>query len=186
MYYLDAWSRNPTNNFKLINCLLGATSIAKNSDKERYVYRGYGITFDSTGSWSFNYETARNGIFFGVDNSSSSYVDNRKNNFLILSEGPIFGINESFGSPEKSFSINFSKANKAFCLSLLYNADNTYNNTDNLFVNGKWIFKFTADSKNVNFPTQFCLGNYLMDLVLLSLEKYFFMEMCVIFQSITW
>ena len=137
MYYLDAWSRNPTNNFKLINCLLGATSIAKNSDKERYVYRGYGITFDSTGSWSFNYETARNGIFFGVDNSSSSYVDNRKNNFLILSEGPIFGINESFGSPEKSFSINFIKANKAFCLSLLYNADNTYNNTDNLFVNGK-------------------------------------------------
>ena len=69
--------------------------------------------------------------------SSSSYVDNRKNNFLILSEGPIFGINESFGSPEKSFSINFSIANKAFCLSLLYNADNTYNNTDNLFVNGK-------------------------------------------------
>ena len=65
MYYLDAWSRNPTNNFKLINCLLGATSIVKNSDKERYVYRGYGITFDSTGSWSFNYETARNGIFFG-------------------------------------------------------------------------------------------------------------------------
>ena len=28
-----------------------------------------------------------------------------------------------------------------------------------LFVNGKEIFKFKAGNKNVNFPTQFCLGN---------------------------
>ena len=28
-----------------------------------------------------------------------------------------------------------------------------------LFVNGKEIFKFKADSKNVNFPAQFCLGS---------------------------
>ena len=28
-----------------------------------------------------------------------------------------------------------------------------------MFVNGKWIFKFKADNKNVNFPTQFCLEN---------------------------
>ena len=31
------------------NCLFGATSIEKNSDKEMYVYSGYGITFDSAG-----------------------------------------------------------------------------------------------------------------------------------------
>ena len=28
-----------------------------------------------------------------------------------------------------------------------------------MFVNGKKIFKFKADNKNVNFPTQFCLGS---------------------------
>ena len=28
-----------------------------------------------------------------------------------------------------------------------------------LYVNGKEIFKFKADNKNVNFPTQFCLGS---------------------------
>ena len=39
-------------------------------------------------------------------------------------------------------------------MSLHYNADNSY-----LFVNGKEIFKFKADSKNINFPTQFCLAN---------------------------
>ena len=26
-----------------------------------------------------------------------------------------------------------------------------------LFVNGKEVFKFKADNKNINFPTQFCL-----------------------------
>ena len=39
-------------------------------------------------------------------------------------------------------------------MSLHYNADNSY-----LFVNGKEIFKFKADNKNVNFPTRFCLGS---------------------------
>ena len=39
-----------------------------------------------------------------------------------------------------------------FCLSFHYNADNIY-----LFVNGKEIFKFKADNKNVNYSTQFCL-----------------------------
>ena len=39
-------------------------------------------------------------------------------------------------------------------MNLHYNADNSY-----LFVNGKEIFKFKADNKNINFPTQFCLGS---------------------------
>ena len=73
---------------------------------------------------------------------------------LKLGEGPTFGINGSFGSSQKKFSINFNKASITFCLSLHYNADNSY-----LFVNGKAIFKFKADNKNVNFPTQFCLGS---------------------------
>ena len=49
----------------------------------------------------------------------------------MLGEGPAFGINESFSSPEKKFSINFSKAKTKFCLSLNHNANNSY-----LFVNG--------------------------------------------------
>ena len=91
---------------------------------------------------------------FGVDISSSSYSDNRKNNFLILGGGPTYGINGSFGSPEKRFNINFTKSSSKFCLSLHYNADNNY-----LFVNGKEIFKFKADNNNVILPAQFCLGS---------------------------
>ena len=37
-------------------------------------------------------------------------------------------------------------------MALHCNADNSY-----FFVNGKEIFK--ADNKNINFPTQFCLGS---------------------------
>ena len=72
----------------------------------------------------------------------------------MLGEGRNFRINERFGSPEKKFSINCSKASSKFCLSLPYNADNSY-----LFANGKEIFKLKAHNKNVNFPTQFCLGS---------------------------
>ena len=61
------------------------------------MWSGCGITFNSAGSWSFDNDAARNFIIVGVDNSSSSHVDNRNNNFLVLDEGPIFGINGRFG-----------------------------------------------------------------------------------------
>ena len=118
------------------------------------MYNGYRIIFDSAGSWSFNNDTARNVIIFGVNNSSSTRANNPKNNFLVLGEGPVFGISGMFGSTEKSFSINFSKSNTKCSLSLHYNADNSC-----LLVNGKEIFKYKADNKNVNFPTQFRIGN---------------------------
>ena len=59
---------------------------------------------------------------------------------------------EALDHEKKKFSINFTKANPKFCLSLHYNADYSY-----LFVNGKEICKFKADNKSVNFSTQFCL-----------------------------
>ena len=41
VYDLDAWPKNPTNNFKLKNCLFGETNMVKNSDKEKWVHSGY-------------------------------------------------------------------------------------------------------------------------------------------------
>ena len=137
-YDLDAWPKIPLINFTIKSCLFGEISIIENSHKEKWVYSGYGIAFE----WSFGNDYATNAIIFGVDNNSSSHADNLKNNLLVLGEGDTFGINGSFGAPEKKFSINFSKANTKFCLSLHYNADNSY-----LFVNGKEIIKFKADKK---------------------------------------
>ena len=79
--------------------------------------------------------------------------NNHKNDFLVLIGGSTDDINDSVGAAEQKFSINFSKARTKFCLSLHYNHDNSY-----LFVNRKEIYKFKADDKNVNFPTQFCPG----------------------------
>ena len=44
---------------------------------------------------------------FGADNNSSFHADKCKNNFLVVGKGPTYGINGSFGSAEKEFSINF-------------------------------------------------------------------------------
>ena len=82
VYDLDAWPRNPNNNIKFKNCLLGATSIVKNSNKEKWVYCGYGIIFDGAGSWNFGNDFPRNVIIFGVDSSSLCYTDNCKNNLF--------------------------------------------------------------------------------------------------------
>ena len=68
------------------------------------------------GSCNFSNDFALNVVSFGVNNDSSSDADNRKNSFLVLGEGPTYDINGSFASPEKRFSIYFSKANKKFCL----------------------------------------------------------------------
>ena len=101
VYDLDACPRNRTNNCKFKNCLSGATNRVKNSDKEKYIYKGYGITFESIGSWSFDNGIARNVIIFGLDNSSSPHSDNPKNNFFVLDQDPAYGINGSFGPLKK-------------------------------------------------------------------------------------
>ena len=84
--------------FLFKNCLFGTTTIVKNSNKEKWVYRGHAIADDGKCAWSFGNDSARNVMIFSVDNSSSSHTDNRKDRFLILGEGLTFGINGSFGA----------------------------------------------------------------------------------------
>ena len=70
---------------------------------------GYGIAFDGKVWWSFGNGTARNVIIFGVDNSLSSYADNRKNNFLILGLGPTFGIVKALVHQRKKIVLDLLK-----------------------------------------------------------------------------
>ena len=126
----------------------------------------YEIAFDGKDERSFGNDYARNVLIFAVDNSSSSHTDNLQNNFLILGEGDIFGINGSFGAPEKKFTINFNKANTKFCLSLRYNADNSY-----LLMEKKFL-SLKPTVKMLTFQLNSVSEVYLVDLVILSLEKY--------------
>ena len=63
------------------------------------------------------------------------------------------------------YSINFTKENTKFCLSLHYNGVNSY-----LFVNGTEIIKFKAkDSEIVAYPL--CLGNISKDFSVDNMKK---------------
>ena len=70
------------------------------------MYSGNGITLDGAGCRNFGNDFAKNIVTFRVDNSLSSYADSRKSRksrkFLVLGEGPPYGINGSFGSPGKN------------------------------------------------------------------------------------
>ena len=100
--------KNSAKNCYIKNCFFGTTTIAKDRDKSKYAYSGYGIAFTGLRSWNFGNDFAEKVLIFGVDNSPSSHIDNRKNNFLVLDEGPTNDINSSIGEAEKKFSINFS------------------------------------------------------------------------------
>ena len=65
------------------NCLFGAVSSTKHIDIDEYKCSGYGIGFDSEGTFS----VGRNCIIFGVDMSSSVHIDNRKKDISMFSEG---------------------------------------------------------------------------------------------------
>ena len=81
------------------------------------------------------------------DTSSSSHIDNKKKDILILSKGPTQGSEHTL-TAEELYSINFTKENTKFCLSLHYNGANSY-----LFVNGAEIIKFNAkDSEIQHIP----------------------------------
>ena len=89
--------------------------------------------------------------------SSSVHVNNKINNVLVTGNGFIQGINDTTIYAEKTYSINFTKTKRKFCLSLHYNGDDSY-----LFINGKEICKFKAkDSEIVTYPL--CLRNISKD-----------------------
>ena len=134
--------------FTLENCLFGAVSLTKSADIDKYKYSGYRIGFDRKDFFSIGNEVGRNVITFGIDMSSYPHIDNKGKDILILGKGPIQGLGEHSLTAEKLYSINFTKENTKFCLSLHYNGANSY-----LFVNGKEIHKFKAkDSEIVATP----------------------------------
>ena len=58
--------------------------------------------------------------------SSSLDIDNKKKDILILGIGPTQGLDDTRLSAEAQYSINFSRSNRKFCLSLHYNGRNSF------------------------------------------------------------
>ena len=73
--------------------------MSKNADIDKYKYSRYGITFDRHGFFSHPSGGAgRNVIIFGVDMSSSTKIDNRKKDTLILAKGPTQGLEDTLSA----------------------------------------------------------------------------------------
>ena len=75
--------------------------------------------------------------------SSSSHIDIKKKDILILGKGPTHGLEHPLAA-EKLYSMNLTKENAKFCLGLHYNRANSY-----LFVNGTEIIKFKAKDSDI-------------------------------------
>ena len=145
---------NRNSNLAVQNALFGAVILTENADVNKNKYSEFGIAFDRTSSFSFpGGGDGENVIIFGVDMNSFIHVDNKGKYILILGKGLTQGLGEHSLTAEKMYSINFSKDNAKFCLSLDYNGANSY-----LFVNGTDIIKFKAKNFEI-VASPLCVGN---------------------------
>ena len=76
------------------SCLFGA--VTKNSEIDKYRFSGYGIEFDGIGRFSFpGGGVGQNLLICGADMSSSAYIDNKKNDILVVGIGPTQGLEQT-------------------------------------------------------------------------------------------
>ena len=138
--------------------MFGAVKLTKNANPNKYSYSGYGIGFDSCSLFSIpNFDSEKNAIIFGVDMSSSVHANNKNKDILIPGKRQTKGLENISLTAESEYSINFSRSERKFCLSLHYNGSNGF-----LFVNATKIYQFKAkDSEIKRYPL--CLGNISKD-----------------------
>ena len=114
--------RTNNSDVTLENCLFGAVKLTKHADINKYKYSGYGIGFDSKGSFSDpSGRFCKNVIIFEADMSSSSHANNKTRSIVVLDKDFIQGIGGTTIYAEKVyyFSVNnFTVANKIVFLSL--------------------------------------------------------------------
>ena len=146
--------------------MFGAVRLTKHVDIHQYKHSRDGIGFDRKGEFSFGSNGfGRNVIIFGAYMSSSVHANNRTKNILVLGKDFIQGLDNTTIYAEKLYSINFTKTNTKFCLSLHYNGTSSY-----LFVNGTEIHKFKAKDSEI-VVTPLYLGNISKDFPVDNMKK---------------
>ena len=93
------------------------------------------------------------------------HANNKTKNILVFGRNFTQGLDNTTIYAEKLYSINYTKTNTKFCLSLHYNGSNSY-----LFVHGAEIHKFkTKDSEIIAAPI--CLENISRDFSVENMKK---------------
>ena len=76
-------------------------------------YRGYGVGFDSKGTFSHSgCKFGQNVTIFGADMSQSVHTNNKTKNFLIIGEGITQILDDTTLTPAKMYSFNFTVSKK--------------------------------------------------------------------------
>ena len=161
VYKLDPIATSRDTTFTIQKALFGAMQITKNTDINKYNYKGYGICFDGRKEFTHvrkigNFsDTAdgRNVIIFGVDMSFSKHANNKRNNIYVMGKDYVQRINDTTIHAEKIYNRNFTDLGHKFVLSLHYNGNNSY-----LYVNGNQELKFKAKTDQL-VKEKLCLGN---------------------------
>ena len=128
-------SRDLKTDFTLKDSLFGSVKLTKNADLDKNKYRGCGIRFEFKEFSLTDGLVGKNVIIFGDYMSSSAHIDNKNKDDLILGKKPMQRLNHTALTIEAKYSINFSRSQRKFCLSLHYNRDNSF-----LFINATKIY----------------------------------------------
>ena len=135
--------------------LFGGVKLAINSDLNKYVYSGYGIEFDSGSEFLLpNDRVGKDVNIFGVDMRSSVHIINKGKDVLFLAKIQTQGLDNTTLSAEAQSSIDSTRSNIKFYLSLLYNGRNSF-----LFVNDTKIYQFKAKDSEIKIY-HLCFGNF--------------------------
>ena len=161
VYKLDPIASIRDTTFTIQNALFGAMQITKNTDANKYHYKGYGICLDE--SEQFSHTITEGGrahttltrivIIFGADMSFSKHANNKRNNIYVMGKDYVQRINDTTIYAEKMHYRNVTYLGKKFMLSLHYNGDDSY-----LFVNGRQELKFKAKTDQL-VKEKLCIGN---------------------------
>ena len=165
VYELKNRSTDPAD-FTVSNGLFETANLTKNLNTSYYQYNGYGICFDSGGSFtSGNVTNGKNVIIFCVNTQNSIHSTNKTQNIYLIGKDFIQRINNMTINAEKIYKTNFTEYSKKFVLSLHYNGDDSY-----LFVNRTQELKFksTINYKDRNL---LCLDNISSDWSLTNSTK---------------
>ena len=121
VYKLDLLPQDLDFYFSWTNSLFKGVKFAKNANPDKYPYSGYGTGFNTRTEFSLHDGSiVKNVIIFGIDASSSVYIDNKGGDILILGRGPTQALDDTTLTAETQYLINFTRPNIKFCLSLHY------------------------------------------------------------------
>ena len=97
-------------------------------------------------AYSDNGSCGKNIIGFGVDHSSSVYIDNKNRNILVLGEEPTQGLDNTTITADAKYPFSFIKLEFALrvVLSMHYNFSKSF-----LFINASKLYRFKAKGSKI-------------------------------------